>query len=389
MKYSIVFLLLCFVGRLSAQVAEIPFEYIKGITLIKVKVNNDPTPRTFVFDTGATSDVIDIALAKVIGLEKAYKQSITGASGESSYQIIPNQKIEIADKIQIKNTNLIVSDLTDLKERLQRDFDGIVGYNLLSNFVTQLDFEKQKILIYKRIDELNTSGYETIPFTFDNGIEIPQFNIDINLKNGESFSGKVLFDSGAGLSLVVNAPYNKRYKLNEKAEKSLKKANESLNGKSFVEEIAIESMQVGKFELGEMAISISHDKAGVSAYGGYLGILGGKIISRFHVILDYPSRKLYLKPNASFDEPFEFPLHSFELEEQRGSIVVRTVGESSLEYSKGLRQGDELLSINKRSIGDIEAYREVLSQEGEIVNLTFLKASGKVLEIQLELKKVL
>ena len=62
-----------------------------------------------------------------------------------------------------------------------------------------------------------------------------------------------------------------------------------------------------------MMISISHDKNGVSSYENYLGILGGEVISRFNIILDYSTSTLYLKPNNTFNNSFEFPMSGLEL----------------------------------------------------------------------------
>lgn len=153
-----------------------------------------------------------------MSLKANYKQDVSGAGGTKSYDIILNQTLSLEKNIEIKNTHLVLTDLTKLKDKLEKNFDGIIGYSLLKKYVTKIDYEKQKILLFNKINEVDTSQFKSIKIELDNGIPIPQFDISIGLINGETHSGKILFDSGAGLTLLINTPYNQKYKLNQKQE---------------------------------------------------------------------------------------------------------------------------------------------------------------------------
>lgn len=289
---------------LNAQIVEIPFELKNDLILLKVNINNDTDARTFVFDTGATSDLLDSTTAKKLGLKANHKQDVSGASGTKSYDVILYQKLILENRIEIDSTHLVLTDLTRLKDRLERDFDGIIGYSLLKKYITKIDYEKQKILLYNKIQNVDTIDYKAIPFEFGKGIPIPQFDISITLINGESFTGKIFFDSGAGLTFLINTPYNEKHKLNEKSKKSIISKSENLHGESISEDIAIQSMNIGGYELDKMVIGIAHDKNGVSSYENYLGILGAEVISRFNLVLDYSTSTLYIKPNNTFSKSF-------------------------------------------------------------------------------------
>ena len=181
--------------RLNAQIAEIPFELKNNLILLKVNINDDSEYKTFVFDTGASSDLLDSTTASKLGLKANYKQDISSGSGKKSYDIILHQKLTLQNKIEIDSTHLVISDLTKIKDKLERDFDGIIGYSLLKRYITKVDYESQKILLYNKIKSVDTIGYTAIPFEFANGIPIPQFDISVTLNNGESFTGRILFDS--------------------------------------------------------------------------------------------------------------------------------------------------------------------------------------------------
>lgn len=383
------FLLFIGIYSLNAQVAEIPFELKNNLILLKASINDNTDARTFIFDTGATSDLLDSTTANNLGLEANYKQDVSGAGGTKTYEIILSQKLTLNSEISINNTHLVLADLSELKEPLERDFDGIIGYSLLKDYITKIDYENHKILLYHKIENVDTAGYRAIPFEFANGIPIPQFDITIRLRNGESFTGRILFDSGAGLTLLINTPYNEKNQLIKKAGKSLVSESENLHGESTSESIAIQSMNIGSYKLNEMVISVAHDKGGVSGSEGYLGILGGEVISKFDVILDYSSSILYIKPNSTFNKPFEFPLSGIQLKKAKGNIIINKVEKSSSAYKKGIRKGDKLISINNVSSADIVVYRDLLKKENKTVSLTVVNSEGETKRIKLELKRLL
>ena len=256
-------------------------------------------------------------------------------------------------------------------------------------FGTKIDYENQKILLYNKIENIDVKGYKSINFKFENGIPIPQFDISITLRNGETYTDKILFDSGASLTLLINTPYNEKHKLSEKTGKSLISKSENLHGESISERIAIQSINIDGYELNDMVIAIAHDKNGVSSYENYLGILGAKIISRFNIVLDYSTSTLYLKPNNTYNKPFEFPLSGIKLKKVEDNIIIDRIEKTSTAYKKGIRKGDKLISVNKDSLRNITAYRELLKKEGDKIYLTIINSKGETKKIKIQLKRLL
>lgn len=390
MKTITLLLVLIISAHLNAQIAEIPFELIDdGLILLDVTINDNTEASTFLFDTGATSDLLDSTTANKLGLKANYKQDVSGTGGSKSYDIILNQKLTLQNKIEIDSTHLVLTDLTKFKDALERKFDGIIGYSLLKKYITKIDYENKRILLYNKIENVNITGYKAVNFKFENGITIPQFDISVTLRNEESYTGKILFDSGAGLTLLINTPYNKENKLSEKAGKSLISKSENLHGESISEDIAIKSMNIGGYQLNEMVVSIANDKNGVSSYENYLGLLGAKVISKFNIVLDYSSSTLYLKPNNTFSKSFEFPLSGIGLKKVDETIVIDRIEKTSSAYKKGIRKEDKLISVNKDSSGDIIAFRELLKKEGNNISLTIINSEGETKKIKIKLKRLL
>ncbi len=70
-------------------------------------------------------------------------------------------------------------------------------------------------------------------------MSILRFDVSITFRNGDSFTDKILFDSGAGLTLLINKPFSERHQLKEKAGKSLITRNHSLTKESIQKEVTI------------------------------------------------------------------------------------------------------------------------------------------------------
>lgn len=378
------------VCTIHAQVATIPFHLQEnGHIHLNVKLNNIDRTLNFVFDTGATADVLDTALAKELGLKPDYQQSVTGGAGSKTYDIVLNQTITVLPNIEVDRSNLVLTNLAPFHELSDRPFDGIIGYSLLRRYITKIDYEKKELVLYDDVKEIDTSEYTEIPFHFGRGVPIPQFDISITLQNGEEFTGRILFDSGAGITLSVNSPFKNEHKLAEKAAKTIVSKSQNLGHESVSEQIAIRSLKMGGFEFTDLVVSLANDKSGVSSYENYLGILGAKVIKRFTIVLDYDTKKLYLKKNGLYKKPFQFPMSGIRFKRKDGKIFVKSLASSSPAYQKGLRKGDQILDIDGVAPKSINAYYKLLKKEGNVVTIKVLKESGEEKAYSFTLKRLL
>lgn len=369
-------------------ISSIPFELIKDKHVLIQAVVNDNDTLTLCFDTGATSSLIDESAAKRMGIEPNHEENVEGAGGSATYEIALDQKITI-DKTELHNVPLIITDLTRLREALEHPFDGIIGYSLIENCITEIDFDNKVINLYPKTAKLDLDAYSQHRFVFGNDIPIPQLEVEIELENSKRYRGNVFFDSGAGLSLIVNTPFNQENELARQAAKTLTYKTENLNTQSISQEIAINHLKLGDYKFSDLPIGLEHAQSGVSSFEGYLGILGAVIINRFNFVVDYDKQMLYLKPNTLFNKPFEFPLTGLSLRKRGdGKIYIVNVSEGSPAYEKGIQSGDEIVSINGNSSGDLKAYRKLLKQEGKKASVILRNDQGER-EYLIEIKRLL
>lgn len=302
MKLTLLFAILFSAGiaELQAQITKIPFESKGSHLYIKVHTGKSDS-LNFIFDTGTTGATIDSATAEQIGISKENRipVNVGGIAGNQINFMAMNQSLKLG-KVEVKDINLVMSNLSGLSKILGRKLDGLVGYEIMDKYVTQMDFDQKQLLLFNDIKEVDTTGYTGIPFQFNKEVMIPRFPITITLTNGESFTGRAMFDTGNAFSLIVSAPYSKFHNMNAKLGESFPSWGLNPSAPDLV--APIKSLSFNGFEFGKMTVRLTANET-AEPKDGYLGIMGIEIIKRFNVILDYAHHKIYLKPNASYNAP--------------------------------------------------------------------------------------
>jgi len=294
----------------TAQVAVIPFEIQGKNIFIKVSINQKDS-LLLVFDTGATGTLVDSLSAERAGVEKAGRKDVDaiGSGGSKKYIMALNQTVHLPGNITLDSIDLVLMNFSSLKTISGTQIDGLIGYDLLNKYTTKIDFDNHKLFLYKNMKNVDTIGYTGIPFEFSKGINIARFPISIQSENGEIFTGKVMFDSGAATTLLISAPFRNFHNLKNKLGPAVSANGRGLNATTIGEAATIKSMKFNGFKLGKMVVSSTIDD-NAPPKDGYLGIIGMEIIKRFNVIIDYTNKKIYLKPNSYFDTPFVDTLKS-------------------------------------------------------------------------------
>lgn len=379
--------MMSFISSIQAQVATIPFEN-DNLMFIKVKVNDHSEPLNFVFDTGASTAVLDEEVAKKIGVVADYQQPTEGAAGTEMYNIALSQKLHIQD-VTLANAHVVLVDLKRLSKRGNQKIDGIIGANIMQQFVTRLNFDKNVIELYKSIDEIeNVEEYKALPAALDFA-NIPQVNLEFTLGNDQKFNGNFLFDSGANMTFLLNTPFVKKKKIASIIGKTIENKAESLTTSSTFKIGKVSKVQLANFEFGEMPIDLSNSKSGVMASDAYAGILGVKIINRFNSILDYNNKKIYLKPNKTYADEFEFPLSGISIEKEAEKIQISNVIKDSEAFTKGIREGDVVVSIDGEKLTTVKAYRTLLKQKNKKVELILKDKKGVAKTVIITLKRLI
>lgn len=383
----IVIVLLFLSVFVNAQKIILPFIYKENSVLVKLPLNDQSKDSiTYFFDTGAAATVLDKKFAKLHGLQPTLgtKVKTSGASASTAYEVIKNQTIKLTDQESIQNVDFILADLANVNVA-DHPFDGILGYALIKEHITKLDFVKHEISLYDFKDSIDTTGYTEFNFKG----KIPVIPISIELENGKNYTGNVFFDSGARLSFIMNTPFKKKNNIIKKVGKFYTNNGNGLGGESVFQNTLIKSINIKGHEFSNIPVSLSSSETGVFAEKDIMGILGILVIDKFDVILNYSTNKLYLRPNSTFKKAFEIPVNPLRLRySDQHEVIISDVIKESDAFSKGLKKGDRLISVNNQK-GDISFYNSLLKKENTSVEIKYIDGNNIEKKAIIKLDKLL
>ncbi len=120
------------------------------------------------------------------------------------------------------------------------------------------------------------------------------------------------------------------------------------------------------------------------------GNLGMGVMSRFNFTLDYAAKKLYLEPNESFADPFEWDMSGMVLEPgEDDALTVTGVLPDSPAAAAGLQAGDVVLAIDGDPVTatDRSRVREMCRRAGAEMSVRF-KREEAVKTVRVTLRRL-
>lgn len=366
-------------------IAQIPFALNDdGHIIISLKINNH-TVSNFVLDTGASVTVIDKTIVNELSLPlQDIAAKTTGTSGvNDDVKKTQKQQVALSDIVVLNGIEMYVSDLSRFG-----NIKGLIGFDLFKEFISETNFDTKTISFYKTKGKPDTKGYKSI--SFNESFCTPEIKLSVTLSDNTSLSGKVFFDTGdMSTPFTFSSPFVKKHKLQSKFDTLVIIESRGINSKSSNRVGAASSINIKGFELSEMPVTLSNSTQGMLSIEPYMGNLGLEYISKFNFILDYNKKKIYLRPNASYHKAFDFPIGGIRLEKKEKKIFIKSIATPSMAYEKGLRAGQQLISIDDIQGESLKFYKEALKQKDKEVTVVVKLEDGTLKTVVVLLSKLI
>lgn len=177
--------------------AVLPINYVDGLIFIELRLNEYDKPLHFMFDTGAGVTVIDTQVAFDIDLVVSDTLKIGTSSKSILTPFSYKNRIVIHDDVVLDGIEIGIMDLEHLSEYLKINVDGIIGLDLMKNFIVETNADNKELRIYQ---PLNSSEIPMgVPFEI-HGLESNHFGIPLTIqlnKNAEPIEMLFKIDTGA------------------------------------------------------------------------------------------------------------------------------------------------------------------------------------------------
>jgi hypothetical protein len=363
----------------------VPFKLLNNHIYLPVKLNGG-APKLFIFDTGSFN---------VLSKEEAQAQGLSsegafpaGGIGENTVEF-GYAKINLlaVGGLVLKNQLFGTFDLSDGIRFEDVPTLGLVGYELAKQAVVVLDYDKKEITFIRPAAFRPLKGAESLPLKFRGHIPLVEAVLD-------GVAGEFQLDTGARPSLTLTRWFADAYDLVEKYNARREVVGgPGLGGQSRGLLARPEELDLGRLAVHGPVALISSSWRRNTAMSRIAGNIGGGLLKRFLVTLDYPHGMLYLQPNRHFAEPDVF--------DRSGLWVMRASDGSAFEIADvisdspaskvGLKVGERILKVDQTdaSAFTVATLRERLEKEpGTKIDLEVQDEDG-VHEVVLVLEELL
>ena len=117
------------------------------------------------------------------------------------------------------------------------------------------------------------------------------------------------------------------------------------------------------------------------------GIVGNDLLRRFNVILNYGKGDIHITPNTHYSDVFDYSYSGIELYLLNGVIIVGDVAKGSPAEAVGLKEGDEVIAINKNLLHNLNAYKIALQAPNQKIKI-IIRREGEMREFEFKVRSI-
>jgi hypothetical protein len=361
---------------------QFPIEIYNNLVVVPVILNHQ-LPLKFILDTGVrTSILTEKAYSDILNLPYSRQLVISGPGEERLVVAYVTNNVSLdMPGVQGRGHAMLVleEDYLELRNYLGTDVQGILGYELFSRFIIQVDYERKLLTLMLPHRFKEKKKYTWIPAQIQD--TKPYITANLQLNDTTSISARLLVDSGASHGLFLEASSSSKISIPTKHVSST--IGRGLGGEITGQIGKIKSINLGNYQIPDVITNFPDpetymDTLKTSRSVFRNGSLGGEILSRFTVIYNFPGEKIYLKKNASFKKKFYFSLSGLTIRAKGSrlkSFEITSLRENSEAQKAGIQVGDRIISVNGILASDLNL---------TVVNAFLNSKPGRRIVLQLE-----
>src|SRR5580698_7627560 len=362
----------------GATQASVPIQVSEGHVYLDVMLNGKG-PFHFIFDSGG-ANVIDPAVATELGVASGGSTQVGGvgsATAASSFAVIKRLQV---GKAVVTNQVFIVLPLKSLGAAHGMPMEGVIGYEVLSRFVTTFAYGNKKVVFHKPGSYTPPTGASVVPIT-QYGTQ-PQFACSI-----DSVPTTCTLDTGARNAISLFTPFVEAHPSVVPARLTALGVNGfGVGGLTPGRLGRVQTLSFGGLTLRDLVGDYTTQTEGGLAVPFIGANVGGAVWKRFTMTLDYHRLIMTLTPNADFDMRDHWDRSGVFLV-NKGALTIIDVRPGTPAANAGLAKGDVIVSFNGSSGLLLRQVRELFSAEpGTVEHLMIKSKDGATPDIDLTLE---
>jgi hypothetical protein len=360
----------------------VPIELANDLILLKVSVNSS-RPLHFIFDTGASTSVIDPQSARALGLRAKGKLNLGATGGSVQSGLIGPVSLSLTG-VTVFNQTLATIDLDALAPLFGYKIDGIIGHDFINNFVVEIDYQSGLMTLYEASSYKYSGAGESIPIEVVD--KTPYARARVVLNGREPVEGKFEVDTGGTGILFLNTPFVSKHKMLEVLTKQAQSKLGGVGGSSAAVKAHVPAVELGSFAVKNPLVVFAQGTEGKEGSAEYDGELGDGFFSQFKMILDYSRSQIILERSGNVAAAKDLSGLEIMAEPPRfRTYVVNSVTENSPAAAVGIQEEDTIVAVDGQPTArlSLRELRRLFMQAGERV--LSIKRGSKTLRLRMQL----
>ena len=365
-----------FIEPPSKKLASFSFsQFFGGVVVVHALFDNFPDTLNFIFDTGSSGISLDSATVDYFKLVPTpSERTIRGIAGIRKVSFLNNRKLRLPG-LTVDSLNFHINDYSILTAVYGEKIDGIVGYSVFSRYIIKIDYDNYKMEFWSK----GTFRYPRGGSLFKPSIGTLAVQ-QATVRDAITVDSRFLYDIGAALCLLLSKEFVTDSSFISKGRKIYIKEAEGVGGKIDMQLTVIKKLKLGQYGFKNVPTYIFSDDNNITSYPHMGGLIGNDILRRFNTIFNYEKEEFYLTPNTHFANTFDYAYTGVELYMVDGVITAGDVARGSPAEKAGLKEEDEIVSVNKIFSNDLNAMKYALQTLNEKIKI-IVKRGRELIEI--------
>jgi hypothetical protein len=372
----------------TAALAEVSIGTDFGLVWVEVSVNgSDPLP--FLLDTGFEYSIIDAGVAAALSLPVSDPDTVPQPGGPVEVGMTRATVLSVPGG-DLRDWPLRAIPIAGGASIVGREFAGILGHDLLAERVWRIDYEAGRLAVYDPAIELPATGAELPVHVV---AAEPFIEIALEQPHAGLIPGTFKLDTGSTDVAGLNWNFHEGAHVLAPDQATVPMPGVAVGGDTKGILYRIDAIHIGPYALERPVIGATLESGGFENRAD-AGTIGGELLRRFTLTLDYPRSRILLEPNAAYGDPAREDLSGlWPVGDGEGFDVarVRFVVPDSPASRAGVRVGDLIIAVDRVPVSELRlsgVFRSLRTGAGQ-TRVLRIEREGETLEIPIVLKPLL
>ena len=359
---------------------------------IYVTVCAGSRPLWFLLDSGAGVSLLDLGTAESLGIPLGDRVEARGAGPRSTRGArLTGFAVHLPQDTGLSVEIPAAIALDGLTPYEGRQPQGILGYDFITRRVLQIDYHGRRLVLHDPATFRYGGPGVRVPLRLVGNF--PHLGAELVLADGGRVTADFVLDLGSSLAVALTRPLVDAHGLRRRVGPTIERpAGRGAGGTARSEIGRVAALTIGGARIAAPLVYLYGDSAGVfSVTTHFEGNIGGEVLRRFTVYLDYARQEAILEPGPDRDEPFEADMSGavFISDSAGAGLRVAFVAAGTPAAEAGLAPADLVLAVDGRAAADlgVGAVRALMRQAGTIVALT-VRRDGRDRVVRLTLRRL-